>query len=47
MTPGASAAMVVRDVSRASGRLCREADARGNLVADAYLTALAIETGSE
>jgi toxin-antitoxin system PIN domain toxin len=27
--------------------LCREADARGNLVADAYLAALAIETGSE
>jgi hypothetical protein len=28
-------------------RLCREADARGNLVADAYLAALAIESGSE
>ena len=28
-------------------KLCREADARGNLVADAYLAALAIETGSE
>jgi toxin-antitoxin system PIN domain toxin len=28
-------------------RLCREAEARGNLVADAYLAALAIETGSE
>lgn len=26
---------------------CREAGARGNLVADAYLAALAIETGSE
>jgi uncharacterized protein len=28
-------------------RLCREADARGNLVADAYLAALAVESGSE
>jgi len=28
-------------------RLCREADVRGNLVADAYLAALAIESGSE
>ncbi len=28
-------------------RLCREADAKGNLVADAYLAALAIESGSE
>lgn len=28
-------------------RLCREAGARGNLVADAYLAALAIETGCE
>lgn len=28
-------------------RLCREADARGNIVADAYLAALAIESGSE
>jgi toxin-antitoxin system PIN domain toxin len=28
-------------------RLCRDADARGNLVADAYLAALAIESGSE
>jgi toxin-antitoxin system PIN domain toxin len=28
-------------------RLCQEAGARGNLVADAYLAALAIETGSE
>jgi predicted nucleic acid-binding protein len=28
-------------------RLCRTADARGNLVADAYLAALAIESGSE
>jgi toxin-antitoxin system PIN domain toxin len=28
-------------------RLCTEAGARGNLVADAYLAALAIETGSE
>jgi len=27
--------------------LCREAGARGNLVADAYLAALAIESGSE
>lgn len=27
--------------------LCREADARGNLVPDAYLAALAIESGSE
>ena len=27
--------------------LCRSADARGNLVADAYLAALALETGSE
>lgn len=27
--------------------LCRTADARGNLVADAYLAALAIETGAE
>lgn len=28
-------------------QLCREAGARGNLVADAYLAALAIESGSE
>ncbi len=28
-------------------RLCRETDARGNMVADAYLAALAIESGSE
>lgn len=28
-------------------RLCREADARGNLVADAYLAALAVESGAE
>jgi uncharacterized protein len=28
-------------------RLCTEVDARGNLVADAYLAALAIESGSE
>ena len=28
-------------------RLCRDADARGNLVADAYLAALAIESGCE
>ena len=28
-------------------RLCREAEARGNLVPDAYLAALAIESGSE
>lgn len=28
-------------------RLCREADARGNMIADAYLAALAIESGSE
>lgn len=28
-------------------RLCKEAEARGNLVADAYLAALAIESGSE
>jgi toxin-antitoxin system PIN domain toxin len=28
-------------------RLCREAGAKGNLVADAYLAALAIESGSE
>ena len=28
-------------------RLCREVDAKGNLVADAYLAALAIESGSE
>jgi len=28
-------------------RLCRETDAKGNLVADAYLAALAIESGSE
>ncbi len=28
-------------------RLCREADARGNLVPDAWLAALAIESGSE
>ena len=27
--------------------LCRAADARGNMVPDAYLAALAIETGSE
>jgi predicted nucleic acid-binding protein len=27
--------------------LCAEADARGNLIPDAYLAALAIETGSE
>ena len=28
-------------------RLCRESEARGNMVADAYLAALAIESGSE
>ena len=28
-------------------RLCREADVRGNLVPDAYLAALAIESGCE
>ena len=28
-------------------RLCRESSARGNLVPDAYLAALAIESGSE
>jgi uncharacterized protein len=28
-------------------RLCREAGAKGNLVADAYLASLAIESGSE
>ncbi len=28
-------------------RLCRETEARGNMVADAYLAALAIESGSE
>ena len=28
-------------------RLCRECDARGNLVPDAYLAALAIESGCE
>jgi toxin-antitoxin system PIN domain toxin len=28
-------------------RLCREASARGNLVADAYLAAIAIESGCE
>jgi toxin-antitoxin system PIN domain toxin len=28
-------------------RLCRDADARGNLVPDAYLAALAIESGCE
>lgn len=28
-------------------RLCRQANAKGNLVPDAYLAALAIETGSE
>ena len=28
-------------------RLCREASARGNLVPDAWLAALAIESGSE
>lgn len=29
------------------GRLCRDANAKGNLVADAYHAALAIESGSE
>ena len=29
------------------GRLCREAGAKGNLVPDAYLAALAVESGSE
>lgn len=29
------------------GRLCRESGAKGNLVADAYLAALAIESGAE
>jgi toxin-antitoxin system PIN domain toxin len=29
------------------GRLCRAAGAKGNLVPDAYLAALAIESGSE
>jgi predicted nucleic acid-binding protein len=28
-------------------RLCRESNAKGNLVADAYLAALAIESGCE
>lgn len=28
-------------------RLCRQSEAKGNLVPDAYLAALAIETGSE
>ena len=28
-------------------RLCRETNARGNLISDAYLAALAIESGSE
>jgi len=28
-------------------RLCRAVDARGNLVPDAYLAALAVESGSE
>lgn len=28
-------------------RLCRETDAKGNLIADAYLAGLAIESGSE
>jgi toxin-antitoxin system PIN domain toxin len=28
-------------------RLCRESDARGNLIPDAYFAALAIESGSE
>ena len=28
-------------------RLCQEVGARGNLIPDAYLAALAIETGSE
>ena len=28
-------------------RLCHETDAKGNIVADAYLAALAIESGSE
>ncbi len=28
-------------------RLCREVEARGNVVPDAYLAALAIESGSE
>ena len=28
-------------------RLCREAEAQGNLIPDAYLAALAIESGSE
>jgi predicted nucleic acid-binding protein len=28
-------------------RLCRTANARGNLISDAYLAALAIESGSE
>ena len=28
-------------------RLCREAETKGNLIPDAYLAALAIETGSE
>jgi predicted nucleic acid-binding protein len=28
-------------------RLCREANAKGNLIPDAYLAALAIESGAE
>ena len=32
---------------RIFGRLCREADVRGNLVPDAFLAALAIERGCE
>ena len=36
-----------RRSSSAFTRLCRDAGAKGNLVPDAYLAALAIESGSE
>lgn len=47
---GASNAVPVAPGERHWGifdRLCRASGARGNLVADAYLAALAIESGSE
>lgn len=37
----------MRTTIRLFERLCRESGAKGNLVADAYLAALAIESGAE
>ena len=45
---GLSLSAVIEQALRESfSRLCLEVGAKGNLVADAYLAALAIESGSE